>query len=188
MADAANTNFADLEIDEAANQDEYERVVASTLTPTVISIPPSPISPPATTTTPTSVPAEIPLERDTVTPAPAAPLKPAPVEPALEPNDIVYEVVQHTPPHDERTVTNSLFTTDNIHIDLTTEVERPVGAAAPLDTIDVLESFFAADDDEGRVELRTALVNGGFSAFFTDEQRTRMQKHIEELKKLTADS
>ena len=76
--------------------------------------------------------------------------------------------MQHTPPHDERTVTNSLFSAENILIDLTTEVERPVGAAAHEDTIDVLESFFAPGDDEGRGELRTALANGAFSAFFTD--------------------
>jgi len=32
------------------------------------------------------------------------------------------------------------------------------------------------------------ITEGMFGAVFTDEQRTRMQKQIEELKKLTADS
>ena len=43
-----------------------------------------------------------------------------------------------------------------------------MGAAAPEETIEVLESLFATDDVEGRQELRTALANGGFGAFYTD--------------------
>jgi hypothetical protein len=36
--------------------------------------------------------------------------------------------------------------------------------------------------------LELEITEGKFGPFFTDEQRSRMQKHIEELKKLTAES
>ena len=67
-----------------------------------------------------------------------------------------------------------------IEIDLGKIAERSEKAVSDLSRLNQLMA-------ESRL-LELEITNAKFGLIFTDEQRTRMQNHIEELKKLTADS